>query len=578
MIVRVLKTGKDAAGLMRYGFGKGAWNEHTNPHLVAGSGALAIEWAGELTSQEATHLGRLVESSWRARYAEQLAYAGVGQGGISRENLTGPSAQRPGRDHVFHAALSLHPDDPALSDEQWQAVASEYVDGMGFTEGGPGVGSSWVAFHHGASEHGNDHIHVVVNLVREDGGWANTSFSKKESQRVRREIESRHDFLRPLHDPAVSAEQQRDAQEPVGLPGYERGELRRAQVRADASAGPIEPDRVYLQRVVRGAAQSASTEEEFLHAVLERGVDIEPRWEAGGRDQVVGYSVQVPVPEKVASAGADERVRYGGKKLAPDLTLPRLRTHWVGNETPETRDAALAIWRGEANLPAAVGDAGEHLREATVQLSAWNDRLAGTDVYDRAAWKRETAHAAGTMSVVATGLGDRDGLQLGRVADRFARVSLSLPEHRAGALDERPAHPVQLAGLSEPELAARHLNLALRAGGTDSARGWMAVMQQMSRTTKAIQDAHAARYEMVAATRTLATAPPALETLTGRFEIAAQLDEMPADVRAAATQAKQRAARVDEQLRRGPTGRSGATDRPRRPGQATRDHDHDQGM
>lgn len=185
MIVRVLSTGKDAAGLMRYRFGAGKANEHTNPHLVAGSGSLVAEWGGELSSREATQLGRLVESSWRAQYAEQLAYSGAGQGGMSRENLTGPGAQRPGRDHVFHAALSLHPDDPGLTDEQWQTVASEYVDGMGFTHGGLGVGSTWVAFHHGASEHGNDHIHVVVNLAREDGGWASTSFSKEESQRAR---------------------------------------------------------------------------------------------------------------------------------------------------------------------------------------------------------------------------------------------------------------------------------------------------------------------------------------------------------------------------------------------------------
>ena len=112
-----------------------------------------------------------------------------------------------------------------------------------------------------------------------------------------------------MHDPALSDEQQRDAREPVGLPRYERGELRRAHGRLEAGAREVEPDRVHLQRVVRGAAYSASTEAEFLQAVLERGVDIEPRWAAGGRDQVVGYSVQVPVPDSVSLAGADERVR-----------------------------------------------------------------------------------------------------------------------------------------------------------------------------------------------------------------------------------------------------------------------------
>lgn len=572
MIVRVLNTGKDAAGLMRYGFGAGTSNEHTNPHLVAGSSGLAVEWAGSLTSKEATHLGRLVESSWRLRYAEQLALAGVGSGGVSRENLTGPGAQRPGRDHVFHAALSLHPEDPALSDQQWQTVASEYVEGMGFADGGPGVGSTWVAFHHGLSEHGNDHIHVVVNLVREDGGWADTSFSKKESQRVRREIEARHDFLRPLHDAVVSSEQQRDAREPIGLPGYERGELRRAQQRQAAGAAEVEPDRVHLQRVVRGAAQAASTEEEFVYGVLEAGVDIEPRWAAGGRDQVVGYSVQVPIPEGVSPAGADERVRYGGRKLAPDLTLSKMRPRWVENETPESKAAALALWRGELPTAPVAEDAGPHLRAAAAQLSTWNDRLATTDINDRVAWKKETAHAAGTVSLVAARLGGHQGAMLGRAADSLTRVSLSLPARGAGASPSTPR-----AGLSEAELAARHVNLALRASGTDSARGWMAVMQQMLRTTKAIQDAHAARQEMVAATRTLAAVGPQISAISTRFESAAQLDELPADVRAAARDVAHRTARLDDTLRRGASHGPNATAQPRRPGDASRDRDTDRG-
>lgn len=309
-----------------------------------------------------------------------------------------------------------------------------------------------------------------------------------------------------------------------------------------------------------------------MYAVLEAGVDIEPRWAAGGREQVVGYSVQVPIPDGVTPAGADERVRYGGKKLAPDLTLSKMRPAWVQNETEESKAGALALWRGELPAPPVAEDPGPHLQAAAAALSTWNDRLAVTDVTDRAAWKRETAHAAGTMSLVATRIGGQDGPVLGRAADSLTRVALSLPGQHATP----PAVP--RAGLSQAELAARHVNLALRASGHDSLRGWMAVMQQMSRTAAAIQDAHVARQEMVAATRTLASVGASIEAATTRFEHAAQLQELPADVCAAGRDAGRRAARLDETLARGANQRPNSTARPTRYEQASRERDMDRGL
>lgn len=66
-----------------------------------------------------------------------------------------------------------------------------------------------------------------------------------------------------------------------------------------------------------------------------------------------GIRCRLPPPEMVSRVGVKEQVRYGGKRLAPDLTLPQLRSRWAGNETQESRAVALAMWRGEA--PAAGG-------------------------------------------------------------------------------------------------------------------------------------------------------------------------------------------------------------------------------
>lgn len=47
-------------------------------------------------------------------------------------------------------------------------------------------------------------------------------------------------------------------------------------------------------------------------------------------------------------------------------------------------------------------------------------------------------------------------------------------------------------------VAARHLNLALRAGGLSSTRGWFAVLQQLNRVVRALEKARAANADLAA--------------------------------------------------------------------------------
>lgn len=56
------------------------------------------------------------------------------------------------------------------TDEQWCEVARVFVAAMGFDDNdGARAPCQWVEVRHGVSANGNDHIHLVVNLVREDG-------------------------------------------------------------------------------------------------------------------------------------------------------------------------------------------------------------------------------------------------------------------------------------------------------------------------------------------------------------------------------------------------------------------------
>ena len=57
-----------------------------------------------------------------------------------------------------------------------RAIAEAFVAKMGFDDHeGTKAPTRWVAARHGLSAGGNDHVHLVVNLVREDGIKAEAS-------------------------------------------------------------------------------------------------------------------------------------------------------------------------------------------------------------------------------------------------------------------------------------------------------------------------------------------------------------------------------------------------------------------
>ena len=87
----------------------------------------------------------------------------TGEPGV-REVIEGPVA-----DHVWHCSLSLSPEEAAQGDERWQQIARDFADRMGFTGADGKAPCRWVAIHHGSAKNGGDHIHIAVNIIREDG-------------------------------------------------------------------------------------------------------------------------------------------------------------------------------------------------------------------------------------------------------------------------------------------------------------------------------------------------------------------------------------------------------------------------
>nr|WP_145230620.1 hypothetical protein [Rudaeicoccus suwonensis] len=528
--------------MMRYLYGPGKKDEHRDQHMVVGYGALPMLYEGALSSKLATDLGKVVEGKWRASYREHLAVAAGGPSkGISSSTLaTGGGPDEVGKEHVYHVIASLDPGEGAYTDEQWQTVATEIVQGLGFASStGDLDGNPWVAVRHGVSSEGCDHIHIAVSLVRADGAWGMPpQYDFAKLQELRRDMEQRHDFITALKDRGY--DQGRNGQQ---LPAYTIGEA--AQAAKTARPGqPAVPERVLLQRAVRSAAESSTTEAEFLNAVVANDVQIEAA-RRGTDGQVSGYKVRL--------AGDPDARWHTASQLAGDLTLGKLRPRWDAAETDETRQWAGLLWDEQiAPTPVTdVDDPSTPLRQASEHLRVWNTELRNLDQGDAAAWNEQMLRAAGVAATMAlppvfdatAGADVDEQLEghspaiddspvvdggrsavtqavatvepvkieylLGRGADQLAQVATPRTPGRAAPT---------LAGPTRAELAARQIVLAMRASSPDTHRGWIAVMQQFSRTLAAIDDAARARGELAAAHRATAQLAVAIDTATTRLQ------------------------------------------------------------
>ena len=206
---------------------------------------------------------------------------------------------------VWHCAVRAAPEDRMLSDAEWAQVAARVMHQTGLAPSGDDLGVRWVAVRHAA-----DHIHLVATLARQDGTrpriW-NDYF------RVR---EACHDAERRFGLRSTAPADRTAARRPT-----------RAETEQAARRGWAEPARVTLRREVCTAAAGAGTEQEFFARLRQAGVLVRERRGTVHPEQVTGYAVGLP-GHTARDGGV---VWYGGGKLAPDLTLPKLRARWGGS-------------------------------------------------------------------------------------------------------------------------------------------------------------------------------------------------------------------------------------------------------
>lgn len=437
----VPRRGDNTTPLVLYLFGPGRANEHRDQRVIAADGTFGIAD------------GTGLDIGDPGDRAEIMALAV--QMDAHRKAM---GVRMPGG-HVWHCAISLPPGEK-LTDAQWAEAARTAISAMGFDGSSGRTPCRWIAVYHGPSLRGNEHIHLAVNLVREDGTFATTWRDRKTMSRVCAELERR--FGLSVVDGRAGA----------GMPGLSRAEIERT-----AREGAAEPDRIRLARVVRGCAAEAGTEADFVRRLRRAGVRVRPRYAPGGRTSVAGYSVALREPAG-APGRSGTRVWLGGGRLARDLTLTRLREHW--KTSPQLEAEAVAEWsrrRGSRTSRPPVYRAGAWEQAAAV-VNRVRRELAAVPPDDGAVWAGAAREAAGVLSVWSMRLEVHRPGPLAAAADTLARsaqTSVGAPRAcRAGRLRDMRG-------------------VAMVASAAGRGTGELMLLRQIVRLMETIADMHRAR-------------------------------------------------------------------------------------
>jgi hypothetical protein len=226
--------GERVEPLVYYLFGPGRHEEHTAPHIVAGW------WHPAELEPPLRADGR--QDFRRLNGLLNQPHAAMGSW----------ATERP----VWHCVMRAAPGDRLLSDDEWAQVAHDVMHRTGLSpDGQEDDAVRWIAV-----RHGDDHIHIVAMLARQDGRRPRLSNDRYRVREACRAAEERYGLRR-------TAPGDRTAARPPS----------RAESEKATRNGRTEPPRVTLRRAVSHAAAAAGNEEEFFTLLRDSGVLIRAR-------------------------------------------------------------------------------------------------------------------------------------------------------------------------------------------------------------------------------------------------------------------------------------------------------------
>ncbi|WP_331450558.1 relaxase/mobilization nuclease domain-containing protein [Streptomyces prasinus] len=322
MIAAIKPTGANTRGLLAYLYGPGRHDEHTDPHIVAGFAMLGMPDPGRNEDATLTQLTRYLDEPVRLRNSE------------FGKKIT---------DHVWHCPVRAAPEDRHLSDSEWAEIAQRIVEAAGIVSASDDLGCRWIAV-----RHADDHIHILATTVREDGRRPKLHDSGLRVGDACRQIEKDYG-LRQLKKGDHTA-----ARRPT------QAEMHKAQ-----RLGWERTSREWLQERIRAAIPHAGTADELLAYLEADGIAVKPRREPSG--DLLGYAVGRPGDVN----GEGEQIFHPGGKIAPDLSLPKLRTRLEAT-APEEHPTA------RRNRPVSAWE------QATDALEVFRTDMNGDDVHTQA--------------------------------------------------------------------------------------------------------------------------------------------------------------------------------------------------
>ncbi|MBQ0855432.1 mobilization protein [Streptomyces sp. BH-SS-21] len=445
MIPRIHKRGQRTLGLLYYLYGPGKFEEHTDPHLVASWDSNALDPGRD---QNAT-----------LKQLQQLLDQPL-------ENID--ASERP-KKHVWHVSVRNAAEDRILDDQEWGDIARRMVTAAGIDDPEQGAGCRWVAV-----RHADDHIHIIATLVREDG------------------------YKPDLHNDAARVQAQaRTLEAELGLRQLNKGDKTAAQRPTSAERhkakrlGRQRTAREELRETVRHAVAGTSGEVEFFGRLAAAGLLVRKRAAPSG--DLLGY--KVALPEDRNKDG--EPVFYPGARLAPDLSLPRIRERWStsaleqpsavpagaspaagGGPAGARRRTTSAAWQAvlivdhgpDAVAAAHIAAAGEVLDALALTSAAhtWHSLREAAAVFERASRshvRAERGHDRGLRQAARDLLHSGPALDRGEDGATTAMVidMLFFLVTAIGHWHAKKSHAQQAAAAHQ---AAQHLRTAYQSAST----------------------------------------------------------------------------------------------------------------
>ncbi|WP_432067437.1 relaxase/mobilization nuclease domain-containing protein [Streptomyces sp. C10-9-1] len=458
-----VSTGSDTRRLIVYLFGPGRRDEHTDAHIVA-----AWDMAG------APDPGRDPAAAY-SLLAKRLDH----HVDLRTRELGGKKPPQ----HVWHCPVRTAPGDRYLTDAEWAEVARRVVHATGIAPEGDEKACRWIAV-----RHADDHIHIMATTVRADGRRPRTHRDGERAQAECRKIEAEFG-LRRLKSGDLTA--------PRTPTGAERAKAGRQ--------GQTVTARQWLREQAYAVAAAVRTEADYFTVLQSLGIKVKTRLGPETGD-VIGYSLAAPGDTNAAG----EPVWYGGSKLAPDLSINRLRERLSDQEV--------------ADHPRYVADSADPWRHTTTSIHVAHTALDSGD--DAAAQGHLAAFGDALYNIASATTGPhRAELQAAAMAFNRARRSATRADHQAATALRKAAKELAYASNQPGGLAIALLfatvHLARAAAKWHEQRGHE---QQAAAAEKALRHLHTGYQQ---------AAPPVLADLARRAPRAATASRYEQDVRAA---------------------------------------------